>query len=71
MKPPKMPSKPLTAPEAATFINEKYGLTITRQTVCNWIKKGRFGNNLTATSEPNGYRIEKGVVDEFVQNHVL
>lgn len=71
MKPPSLPSKPLTAPEAATFINDKYGLTITRQTVCNWIKKGRFGNKLMATCEPSGYRINKGEIDVFVQTHVL
>jgi transposase len=54
------------------YLWNRYGLDVTRQTVYNWIKRGRksiSGNRLylKAQETQNGARVSSSWVDDFVQ----
>lgn len=81
--PPELPSLPrrsdlrrrnhkfLNPTSAVKYALDKHGLTVTRQTVYNWIKEGRRGHKLRAPRDSYGYAIVPEDFDDYLHNHVL
>lgn len=54
--------------EARHYIEHHYDWIVTRQTIYNWIEKGRRGNTLQYLRKNGQTFIKKEWIDEFVSN---
>ena len=63
--PPPSRLKPSDVPQ---YISRTYGMTVTRQTVYNWIRNGKKGQKLRTTEQLGQLFTAKEWVNDFVSS---
>jgi len=66
MPTPRTPPKLLKINDAPAYIERKYGVEVTRQTMYNWIRRGVRGEKLRSTRKVNKLYTTEGWIDDFV-----
>lgn len=61
------PNHKITAEQAIRYLEEQHGISVSRQTIHNWRKRGRQGTHLKMVPIGTAYFTTTGWLDEFLR----